>query len=102
MFLIRNTMKVAFGQRSATVAIIKKIYARAEKEINVKPIRILTGSIGPSDQMIVVESVHETLASFEAEIEAFNNWPGMAEFGEQFGSMILPGSTHFEAFRIQD
>jgi len=102
MFLVRNIMRVNLGRRSETVGVIKELHAEMQKELGIKSIRILTGSIGPSDQTIVMEAEHENLASLEEEIEKWNNWPGMAKWGEKWGGLIVPGSTHIEIFRIQD
>src|SRR5438046_5865247 len=101
MYLIRSISQAQSGKRDESVALMKAFGAELQKELGQPESRILTGSIGPKDSSVVMETVVKSLADFEQNLEQINKWPGMAKFGPKFAELFISGSHQFEVYRIQ-
>ena len=101
MYLIRSISRAQSGRRDEAVALMKSFAAEVHKELGQPESRILTGSIGPEDSTLVMESTHASLGEFEQGLEKINKWPGMAKFGPKFGELFIAGSHRFEVYRVQ-
>lgn len=101
MFLVRSIMQAQSGRRDDAVATAKAFAAEAHKEVGMPQARILTGSIGPADSTVVMETVVESLAAFESNLEKTNKWAGMERFGQKFSELFISGTHRFEIYRIQ-
>ncbi len=101
MFVVRSVAQAQSGRRDEAVALMKSFASESQKELGMPEARILTGSIGPADSTVVMETVVESLAQFEQGLEKSNKWPAMAKYGPKFAELFVAGSHHFEVFRIQ-
>jgi hypothetical protein len=100
MFIVRSIAQAQGGRRDEAAGVMKEFAAAAHKDLGWAQSRILTGSIGPSDSTIVMETEVATLAAFEQQLDSVNNWPGMKVFGPKFADVFISGSHHFEILRI--
>jgi hypothetical protein len=100
MFLIRSVAQAQSGRRDEAVALMKEFAAESHKELGTPEARILTGSVGPADSTIVMETVVKSLAEFEQGLEATNKWPAMQRYGKKFPELFLSGTHRFEIYRI--
>jgi hypothetical protein len=100
MFLIRSIAQAQSGHRDDAVALMKEFAADTHKELGAPEARILTGSIGPEDSTVVMETVVKSLAEFEQGLEATNKWPGMQRYGKKFAELFVSGTHRFETYRI--
>ena len=101
MFLIRSIAQTQAGRRNEAVSISKEFAAEMRQASGASSSRILTGSIGPADSTIVIESEVESLAQFEKQLDAMNNSPSMERYAKKFAELFISGSHRFEIFRIQ-
>jgi hypothetical protein len=101
MFLIRSIAVAQAGKRDDATALMKAFQSEIQRELGQPEARILTGSIGPADSTLVMETVVKSLAEFEQGLEKVNKWPGMQRYGQKFGEFFVSGSHRFEIFRIQ-
>jgi hypothetical protein len=101
MFLVRSVSQAQAGRREEAVTLMKSFASESRKEVGMPEARILTGSIGPADSTVVMETVVESLAQFEQSLDKTNKWPGMAKYGPKFAELFVAGSHHFEIYRIQ-
>jgi hypothetical protein len=101
MFLIRSISQAQSGRRDEAAALMKEFAAESHKELGQPEARILTGSIGPTDSTVVMESVVKSLADFEQGLEKTNKWAGMQRYGKRFAELFISGTHHFEIYRIQ-
>ena len=100
MFLIRSIAQAQSGRRDEAVTLMKEFAAETRKDLGMPEARILTGSIGPADSTVVMESVVKTIAEFEQGLEATNKWAGMQRYGKRFGELFISGSHRFEIYRV--
>ena len=100
MFVIRSISLAKNGRRDEAAAMMKEMGAEATKEIGFPVQRVLTASIGPSDNTVVTEGEIESLAAFEKTLEKMNQWSGMQKFGPKLGELFVDGSHRFEIYRV--
>jgi hypothetical protein len=100
MFLVRSIAQAQSGRRDEAVTLMKEFAAESHKEVGMPESRVLTGSIGPADTTVVMETVVKSLAEFEQNLEATNKWAGMQRYGKKFAEVFISGSHRFEVYRI--
>jgi hypothetical protein len=100
MFLIRSIVLANPGRRDEAVRVFKEFSAEVLSKAGGSNIRVLTGSIGPSDSTVITESEHKSLADFETSLTKANSSDQMARYGQKFAELTVPGSHRFEVYRI--
>jgi hypothetical protein len=101
MYVIRSIAQAQSGRRDEAVALMKAFANEQHKELGMPESRILTGSIGPADSTVIMETPVKSLADFEQGLEKTNKWPGLQRYGQKFGELFISGSHRFEVYRVQ-
>ena len=100
MFLIRSIVLANPGRRDEAVRVFKEFAAEVLTPSGAINARVLTGSIGPSDSLVVTESETKSLAEFEQQLAKANGSDRMGKYGPKFAELTVPGSHRFEIYRI--
>jgi hypothetical protein len=100
MFLIRSIALANPGRRDEAVRVMKEFAAEVLAKSGGTNVRVLSGSIGPSDSTIITEAEHPSLESFEKSLTTANSSDRMAKYGPKFAELTVPGSHRFEIYRI--
>lgn len=64
--------------------------------------RVLTGSVGACESILVHEILIENLADLEAAWGKISQYPAHAEWGKRIGEFVVSGSEKWEIFHIID
>lgn len=102
MFVCQWHLDTPFGKQGQALAIMKAWGQEklASSEFRrVRSVRVLVGHVGASPSHIVDEYVFETLADFEAALQGMSQ-PQFRPHAEALAPFIVPGSQHWEVFRI--
>ena len=100
MFVIRSISVAKNGRRDEAATMMKEMAAEITKDLGFPTQRVMTASIGPSDNTIVVEGEFGSLAEFDKSLDAMNRWSGMQKYGPKFGELFIDGSHRYEIYRV--
>jgi hypothetical protein len=102
MFVAAWKFDVNFGAREELMKALKE-FSSMENAWKAKSRRMLVGSIGAPESLIVAEYEFETLADLEASWDTLRSQSDLfTRWVTRMRPLIVPGSPHWEVYRVID
>ena len=104
MMVARWTCEAKFGHKSEALALLDEWNEQigAQTDVDMTKTRTLTGSVGAKEAIIQNEVEISNLAELDAFFDKIASIEMHAEWGKNFGEVIVSGSTYWEVFRLVD
>ena len=104
MMVARWTCEAKFGHKNEALALLDEWNEQigAQTDVDMTKTRTLTGSVGAKEAIIQNEVEISNLAELDAFFEKIASIEMHAEWGKNFGEVIVSGSTYWEVFRLVD
>lgn len=102
MFLARLTMEAKFGHKQAVIDLMRRWDETIGRDVGLAPSRqrLLTGSIGAKEALLVSEVEVESLAELEEAFAKIGAHPDHPAWGLEMEPHVVSGTSKWEIFRI--
>ena len=102
MIISQWHVNVQFGKQKDALRIMKEWYADGVRHSNFKNTgnsRFITGYIGNSPSELIHEIEFDTVADWEASVEAMMT-PQFEKYAKELAPIIVPGSHHWTVMKV--